>query len=241
MSTRLDTLGPNSVLATAASRSTEPGLASEGWQREMERAQAQEWFLGALTYRQHDIATHAAGTVRPDAIAAASPSVPAAGSDTVSLAARHIVMQALRFGADPGSRLAPGTGALAGYEAMGQGMGLQADSTKTGSPGVRVAGKVVDSDPAATLPEPATDPLPMRLHIEIGEAGGRLWVGTTASSVEQIEQAVAEVRRRLSERGIPLTGVTCNGKPWNQNLAMREYATTQTQYSLEENNHGIDR
>jgi len=75
--------------------------------------------------------------------------------------------------------------------------------------------------------------VPMRLHLEISEAGGHLWIGTAQADPEQIAQAVAYVRQRLAARGIGLADITCNGKSWNGNLTPSAEQASRVNYPMD--------
>jgi hypothetical protein len=83
--------------------------------------------------------------------------------------------------------------------------------------------------------------VPMRLHLEISEAGGHLWIGAAQANPEQIAQAVAYVRQRLAARGIGLADITCNGKSWNGNLTLGAEQAPQVNYPIEGERNGNGR
>ncbi|MWL90521.1 hypothetical protein [Cupriavidus sp. SW-Y-13] len=229
--------------AGGAARGNGTPVDSRAWQREMERAQTQDWFQGAVAYRQHGMAAQADDAHPADAVGTAAPS---AGTTVRALSAtvQHVAIQAIRLGL--------GTAELATPPASTQiapALAWQAslDTPNAVQPAAKDPPVAARAASAASITSPSLqrdqdgDDLPMRLHVEVDESGARLWIGMTAPTNEQIEQAVSEVRRRLAERGIALAGVTCNGKAWQQNLSAHADTAQPAPYSKEGVIHGIDR
>lgn len=250
MTTPLDTLAlTDAATATMRGPASRAGSDAGSWRREMERAQTQDWFRGAVAYAEHGAGGAQGVMAERAAEPTALPHRHAEMAGTITASAQRVAMQAMRIGLEAGAFVtAPlEAGAEAGGSSGTQGQTVVATpeamrAAATGTPAAHPAGEGgwlarIGTGQAGD----ASEALPLRLHLEVDEAGARLWVGTTAASGEQIDQAVAEVRRRLAMRGITLTDVTCNGKPWNQNLTAHTDVARRAHYPTEEENHGIDR
>lgn len=234
-----------------APRGAEVTLPSAGdaaaWRREMERAQTQDWFQGATHYSGRPLAEQA--------VASHSPVVEVQGrqpsADGTLTASRQLAMQALRLDL-AASRDSAAMQAQRQEWFLPTGLGGYVDqSVKPMPTSVRDAAVTavrlpVEDRIAQGVLFQGTDfeaegAVPMRLHLEISEAGGHLWIGAAQADPEQIAQAVAYVRRRLAARGIGLADITCNGKSWNGNLAPRAEQAPRVNYPIEGERNGNGR
>lgn len=248
MTSRLDLLIQPDVPLAGTSNAAASRVSKEAWQNEMERAQAQQWFKPALNYRQHAATATAALPATPDG-------KPAAAEVRLDLASvtRGVAMQSVRLGPDfanaTGARLdAPASRPLEATQAALD--TAFARPSRLGVPGRSGMPLAAPGDFAAlasvrdVAAKSAGVLQPVRIHLETGAEGAHLWIGASMGATKQIRQAVAEVRRRLDERGIALTGITCNGKPWqdDQTAAGAQIAQRQDHPDLMEGApDGIDR
>ena len=231
-----------------AARGAEVTLPSAGdaaaWQREMERAQTQDWFQGATRYSGRLLAEpEAASRSTVVGVPGCQPS-----ADGTLTASRHLAMQALRLdlaaSADSDTRPAQQKEWPVPPEARGYvGQWVRPVGASTQDPAATaVRASTEGRMPLGAMPESVDHgvegAVPMRLHLEIGEEGGRLWIGAAQTDPEQIAQAVAYVRQRLAARGIGLADVVCNGKSWNRNLTARAAQAPQVNYPIEGEHNG---
>ncbi|WP_423199792.1 MULTISPECIES: hypothetical protein [unclassified Cupriavidus] len=248
MTTRLDLLAPPEGPLAGTSNAAAARVSKEAWQSEMERAQAQQWFKPALNYRQHAATAMAALPAKPDGRPAAAEVRLDPGRATQGLA-----IESVRLALDLADVTAARADAPASHPLESTQVALDpafAQQSRLGVPGRGGMPLAAPGDVAAlaSVPEVAAKAAgvlrPVRIHLETGAGGAHLWIGANTGATDQILQAIAEVRRRLDERGIALTRITCNGKPWhdNQTAAGARIAQRQDHPDFMEGAHdGIDR
>ncbi|WP_420997921.1 hypothetical protein ACKI2N_032260 [Cupriavidus sp. 30B13] len=219
---------------------TSPSQDSGGsaWLREMELAERQDWFQGALSYRAHPHATPSGASAAP----AQSPLVKA--SSGAALAAR-IALDRLSAASAETWRAETWGGvptvpvwadasddkhaALHNAQTVQAPMGdariaamgpAGTTATTTGNHARASSGQrsIADVDGMG-------EATPLRLHLEFHAEGARLWIGTRTGTATEIEQAIAAVRHRLAREGRSLVSVTCNGKPWQADQAARTWGS----------------
>lgn len=202
------------------------------WQREMERAQSRDWFNGALRYDGRPLAAGAqtAGPAGHGAVRGALAQVPAAQwlavrarPEVAGDTARYLsAVAALPPAPHAGEVSATVSGLTAEHESSARtttfdwGRAGPLGDTPALTPGAASAGSVADPGGSSVLDVAAAAGVaPLRLHLEMHDDGARLWIGAPFATALQIDQAIAEVRRRLLASGTALVGVICNGKPWD--------------------------
>lgn len=241
-------VSPDKADASRETQTTFPSARdAAAWQREMERAQTQDWFQGAAHYEGRNLAEQE-GALRSTRMEASGcrPQM-----SSVLATSRQLAMQALRLD------LAAGAGSVE-VQTQGQkgpssagGETHFAQAVKQTVPTAQVAAVAAIRSPAqgrlppGGIPESphaaAEGTVPLRLHLEIGDQGGCLWIGAAQADPEQIAQAVAYVRQRLAARGIALVDVVCNGKSWNGNLTTRAELAQRVNYPIEGEHNGNGR
>jgi len=236
---------PDKADAPRGAEVTSPSAGdAAAWQREMERAQTQDWFQGATHYSGRLLAEQAvASRLMVAEVPERQPS-----ADGTLTASRQLAMQALRLGLAASTDFAAMQVQRQEWS-VSNGVGGYVDqSVKPMPPSARAATVTTVRSPAedriaqGVLSQgadfEAEGAVPMRLHLEISEAGGHLWIGTAQADPEQIAQAVAYVRQRLAARGIGLADITCNGKSWNGNLTPSAEQASRVNYPIEGERNG---
>lgn len=237
----LDTLTLTDIASggqTGAATRTTGRVDAHAWQREMERAQTKDWFQGAVEYKQHRATTPSAATTTATSLHGEPVTAGTSSASAMSAAAQRVAIQSIRLGLGAEGSLMSAVGPGMG---VGQAFPIAFDPVLPTVSGQQGATRQTSTAAAGREPDSGRDEMPMRLHVEVGESGARLWIGTAASTNEQVEQVVAEIRRRLAERGIALASVTCNGKPLQETLSGRAETTRPAPYSEEGIIYGIDR
>lgn len=241
-------VAPDKADASRETHATFPSARdTAAWQREMERAQTQDWFQGAAHYGSGTLAERG-GALRPTAMKASGCQPQMSSALATS---RQLVMQALRLDlAASAESVALQTQGHKGPAPAG-GETYFAQSVKETVPAAQAAAvtamrpTVQGRLPPGAIPESpdlgAEGTVPMRLHLEIGDEGGCLWIGAAQADPEQIAQAVAYVRKRLAARGVALVDVVCNGKSWNGNLTTRAAHAQRVNYPIEGEHNGNGR
>jgi hypothetical protein len=200
-----------------------PGAAAgldRGWQLEMEKAQTRQWFHGAIGQGADvkgdarprppaggELAGNGGGCgAQPPSTQAGSPdgsTLP--GGDARAAAQALAPVQAL-----PGSASASSRAAATTSDAMAWRAALQ----------VRPAAATALQRPVAAAPAEAatpaeTKPVDVRLHVEEGPDGLRVWFGLAGDGpavAARAEALLAQLRRECSAGGQRLALVVCNGE-----------------------------
>lgn len=192
-----------------------------GWQLEMERAQARQWFHGAIgqgsaprpeiRVQQPAGAQLLQAPVQDDAPHARATGAAAATGETGETpasaphhAAGSRVLTARSVAAVP--ELAWGSA----LQAIPRGVPLHDQAVQ---PGQRLAAAAnTPTVPAGLQPQP----MPVSLHVEEGPAGLRVWLGVAGDAAEAAARAqsvLQELRRECARTGQRLALVVCNGEP----------------------------
>lgn len=241
-------VSPDKADASRETQATFPSARdAAAWQREMERAQTQDWFQGAAHYEGRALAERE-GALRSTTMEASGCQPQMSSALATS---RQLAMQALRLD------LAAGAGSVevqtqpqkgpspAGGETHFAQTVNQAVTTAQVAAVAAMRSAAQGRLPPGGIPESphaaAEGTVPLRLHLEIGGQGGCLWIGAAQADPEQIAQAVAYVRQRLAARGVALVDVVCNGKSWNGNLTTRAALAQRVNYPIEGEHNGNGR
>ena len=192
---------------------TGDGPARDAWQREMERAQARDWFRGAVADTTAAPAeTHtrrgAAAQARPHMARARLPQAPVAFT-TVS---------------PPPTAAIPADPEQSGHTAWARPPLADGDDTSAGSTAAPDAQThtnrrtVDDRVRTAIAPRralenttPGRDAQPVRAHVEWHGDTAHVWIGIDARGAAQLTAIAEAVVQRLRDQGLRIGRLVCNG------------------------------
>lgn len=223
-----ETAGPPLQLLESGPRAGASDLQAASWQREMERAQVQDWFHPALPNPPD---TDAEKTSRDDQHASAErssaprgsvrPAVPIAGSvhfqphGVASSAALEATLRATTASfavREPVHATPPRTLS----EVSVHGSSPAASDSASRAPGAgRVEGQLADSAKASRSARTVRHDgaLPVRIHVE-GDAGhATVWIGLDAAARDDLALIGESLGRWLLDAGYGSSTWICNGRP----------------------------
>ena len=192
---------------------TGDGTEREAWQREMERAQARDWFRGAAADTPAAPAeTHtrrgAAAQARPHMARACLPQAPVAWTTVTPLPPAAIPADPEQSGHTAWARppSADGDDTFAGSTAAPD--ALTHTDRRTVDDRVRTA---IASRRAIENTIPGRDAPPVRAYVEWQGGTAHVWIGVDARGSAQLAAIAEAVVQRLRDQGLRIGRLVCNG------------------------------